>query len=382
MSRKVRYKTSAIFTIALVLELVFWVTVISLFIIVPQHFDQINMERPDMLWGMLLLPLFMVFYLYTVRKKNKSMELFGDSHLLEFLVPDISSFRSVLRYVFIRLGLAAVIFALAGPQIGTKVEKVKTVGIDVMIAVDVSNSMLAQDLNPSRMEVAKRSIQQLLAKLKSDRIGIVVFAGEAYTQLPITNDHSAARIFLNNLDPGIVGAQGTAIGAAIEQCMRGFDMENASSKSIIVLTDGENHEDNAEAAAKAAADLGIIVHTIGMGSIEGAPIPVFRSGQMTGFKEDRTGKTVVSKLDDNMLERIAAAGDGVFIRASTSRAAINPLMKELRAMDQTEAGTFQYAGYEDQFQLFLGAGCLLLFLSLIITESRGRAWNSKAPFIR
>ncbi len=377
MSKEVRYKVGVIFAIALAVEVLFWIGATSLFIFIPQHFEQVNIERPKMLWAMLVLPVFMLFYLYTVRTKNKNMELFGDRHLLEFIVPDISSLRSIVRYVCIRLGLAAVLFALAGPQIGTKVEKVKTVGIDVMIAVDVSNSMLAQDLNPNRMEVAKRSIQQLLAKLKSDRIGIVVFAGEAYTQLPITNDHSAARIFLNNLDPGIVGAQGTAIGAAIEQCMRGFDMENGSSKSIIVLTDGENHEDNAETAAEAAAELGVIVHTIGMGSIEGAPIPIMKGGRVAGFKEDKTGKTVVSKLDDNMLEQIAAAGNGVFIRAATSRAAIDPLMKELRAMDQTEAGTYQYAGYEDQFQFFLGAGCVLLFLSLIITESRGKLWNSK-----
>jgi Ca-activated chloride channel family protein len=370
MSSPIKYQTTLILPIVIAVEVIFWIVAIAAFLYVPRFVQNVNIERPWVLWGMLVLPLMMFFYIITIRTKNKNLLRFSDSHLLKYIVPDISSARSLLRYLASRMGMAAVILAIAGPQLGTSLEEVKTEGVDVMIAVDVSNSMLAQDLSPNRMEVARRSLEQLIDRLKSDRLGIVVFAGDAYTQLPITSDHSAAKLFLNSLGPSAVGTQGTAIGAAIRRCQSGFDMENGSSKSIVVITDGENHEDDAEAAASEAAEAGIVVHTIGMGSTKGAPIPEMRGRTIAGFKKDKEGNTVVSKLNQGMLEDIAAAGNGVFIRATNSRAVIDPLVSELRGMDQIEAGTFQYAGYEDQFQIFLGIGCLLLLFSMVISENR------------
>lgn len=378
MSRPIKYQTGFILPIVIAVEVIFWIVGIAALLYVPRFVQHVNIERPWVLWGMLVLPLMMVFYIITIRTKNKNLQAFGESHLLQYIVPDISSARSLFRYLTSRMGMAAVILAISGPQLGTSLEEVKTEGVDVMIAVDVSNSMLAQDLSPNRMEVARRSLEQLIDRLKSDRLGIVVFAGDAYTQLPITSDHSAAKLFLSSLGPSAVGTQGTAIGAAIRRCMDGFDMDNGSSKSIVIITDGENHEDDANQAANEAAEAGIVVHTIGMGSTKGAPIPEMRGRTVVGFKKDKEGNTVVSRLDQGMLEDIAAAGDGVFIQATNSRAIIDPLIAELRGMDQTEAGTFQYAGYEDQFQVFLGLGCMLLFLSLVISETRGRRWSTSS----
>jgi len=242
----------------------------------------------------------------------------------------------------------------------------------------VSNSMLAEDLRPNRMEVSRRALTQLIEKMQGDRLGIVVFAGTAYTQLPITADRSAAKLFLGSIGPGMVSTQGTAIGAAIEQARKSFQENGAKGRAIIVISDGESFEDDGESAAKAAAADGIIVNTIGMGTPEGAPIPERRGEQMVGFKKDKDGQTVMTRLNEDMLRRVARAGNGDYVLATSGGTGIEAMVQQLRGMDQSETGTYKFAGHEDRYQFFLAIACVLIFAGLFMGErgSERSIWNT------
>ncbi len=288
------------------------------------------------------------------------------------MVPGNSSVRVLLRFLLFRHGLSFLVVAAAGPQFGTKYEEVKSEGIDLVVAMDVSNSMDCEDLRPSRMEAARRALSQLIDKMRGDRLGIVVFAGEAFVQLPITNDRSAAKLFLGTVGTNSVGTQGTAIGAAIELARESFDMDTPGSKAVIVITDGENHEDDAEGAAREAAAAGIVVHTVGMGTPEGGPLPVKRNGQVVGFRKDGSGNTVVSRLNEPMLQRISAEGNGAYVRATAASTGIEALVADLRNMDTSEKGTFTFTAHEDQFQYPLGIGLCMILLALATGDRRHR----------
>jgi len=370
MTRDGRYPSGVIATAAVILELVAWAIWLTAFWLLTTQVPAFRLQRPWLLWGMLAGSVLLLLYLADLAWKNRALARFAQRDVLPRMLPGISGSRSLFRFLFLRHGLSFVIVALAGPQFGTRREEVKARGVDLVIALDVSNSMLAEDLKPSRMEVARRALSQLIDRLHGDRLGIVVFAGEAYTQLPITSDRSAAGLFLNSVGPGMVPTQGTAIGAAIELAQGSFRAEDATSKAIIVISDGESHEDDAEAAARKAAEAGIVISTIGMGTPEGAPIPQKQGGAITGFKKDKDGATVVSKLNEDMLRRVAAAGSGQYIRATQQDAGIDALVTDLRKLDQTETGTFRYAGHEDRFRIFLAIGCALIFASLSIGERR------------
>ena len=276
----------------------------------------------------------------------------------------MSNMRTAVRFLFLRFGFAWAAFALVGPQLGTRQEEVKSKGVDVIVALDVSNSMLAEDLKPNRMASATRALEQLTTKLHGDRLGIVVFAGQAFTQLPLTSDRSAARLFLSSIGPDMVPVQGTAIGAAIRQALDGFDPNGTAGRTIIVITDGENHEDDAVAAAREAAAAGISVNTIGMGDPRGALLPM-KGG---GFRKDKDGTTVMSKLNEGMLKEIAAAGNGAYVRATAQQSGIQQLVDELRSMEQADLGTVRFTDHEDQYQWFLAIGCMLIFVALISAE--------------
>jgi Ca-activated chloride channel family protein len=304
--------------------------------------------------------------------KNRRLKRFADQKLLEHLVPDLSSVNVGIKYVLYRLALACLITALVNPKLGSKMAEAKIKGIDIVIAIDVSNSMLADDLKPNRLVRATRDIEKMLEKLRGDRIGIVVFAGQAYVQLPITNDYAAGKLFLSAIDTDIVPVQGTAIGSAIELSTESFDLESPAQKTIIVITDGENHEDDAIAAAESAAEQGIKVYTIGVGSPEGTPIPEFSRGRRTGFKKNREGEVVVSKLNEEMLRDIARAGGGSYIRASNAEVGLQPLLEELNTIEKTEMGSVVYAEYEDRFQLFLLLGLGFLILEYLIIRKKGK----------
>lgn len=368
MSRNGTYRNGPMTAVVLTVEVLAWAVGLAFLLYSPAALPQFRLERPGILWYLFAGPVLVLAYLVALHLKNRSMKRFSGSGLLPALVPGVSSWRSATRFLLFRHGFGLAIIALAGPQMGTRVEEVQAKGVDVMVALDVSNSMLAEDLKPNRLEVAKRALSQLIEKMHGDRLGIVVFAGQAYTQLPITADRSAAKLFLGSLGPELVQRQGTAIGAAIEQAARSFGTDAAKSKAIIVISDGESFEDDGEQAAKEAAEAGIVVNTIGMGSPEGTPIPIKLNGAMVGFKKDRNGQTVLTKLDEASLSRIAAAGQGEYVHATSGDTGVDGIMAKLRSMDQTDLGTFRFAGHEDRFQYFLAVACAMVALACALGE--------------
>ncbi len=300
------------------------------------------------------------------------MSRFGDLSLVKVLAANASSAKPVWKFILIVLAYSAVVIGIANPQIGSKLEEVKREGVDIIIALDVSNSMNAEDIKPSRLERAKQSISRLIDKLQNDRIGIVVFAGRAYVQLPITTDFAAAKLFLSTIDSDMIPTQGTVIGDAIGLAVKSFSSKDKKHKVLIVITDGEGHEDDAVEQAGDALKEGVIVHTVGMGSSGGGPIPVYKNGQMTGYRKDNAGNTVVTKLDEAMLQQIATAGNGKFIRASTNDGGLNTLLDEINKMEKKNFGTKMFTDYEDRFQYFLALALLLLVAELMISNRRSK----------
>lgn len=327
--------------------------------------------NPEYLYALLLIPALMIFYWYSRIKRRKAMAKFGQREILSVLMPDASNARPLLKYFLLLLALTSIIIGAARPQFGSQLKKVKREGIEIMIALDVSNSMLAEDIEPNRLERSKRAISQLVDKLTDDKIGLIVFAGEAYTQLPITSDYVSAKLFLNSISTQIVPTQGTAIGAAIDLAAKSFTPQFVGNKVIIVITDGENHEDDALGAAAKAAEEGIVVHTIGLGSPKGALIPDYSNGQK-GYKKDSKGNTIVTKLDEQMLQSIAQAGKGMYIRANNTQMGLNALFNEVNKMQKTELESQVYAEYDEKFQYFIGLGLLLIFLDFIVLERKNR----------
>ena len=285
----------------------------------------------EMIYLFGLLPVFVILYTMMRRWKRKALLRFGDASVIRRLFPDVSITRPGIKFVLLLLSLSFFITALCGPLIGSKLEEVKRKGVDIMIALDVSNSMKAEDIKPNRLERSKQAISRLIDKLQGDRIGLVVFAGEAYTQLPITTDYGAAKLFLSTVDPEIVPRQGTAIGEAIEVASSAFSDSSSKNSTIILITDGENHEDDAVDAAKKAWEKGIRIYTIGMGSVEGAPIPIFSNGQRVGYRQDNNGQAVVTKLDPAALQEISEAGHGRFVRATNSDDGLEMILKEINS---------------------------------------------------
>ncbi len=325
----------------------------------------------EFLWGLLIIPLLTIVFIWSRIARKKALRRFGNLEILKQLMPFSSKGRPVFKFILLTLAMAFIIVGLARPQFGSKLKKVKREGVELIIALDVSNSMMAEDIQPNRLERAKRAISRLIDKLKDDKIGLIVFAGDAYTQLPITSDYNSAKLFLNSVNTQIVPRQGTAIGAAINLAAKSFSPSEQANKAIIIITDGENHEDDATNAAKDAAEKGIIVHTIGMGLPEGAPIPVLKNGQKDYLK-DRDGKVVVTKLNEQMLEQISSAGKGIYVRANNAQIGLNALFDEINKMQKEEMESRVYSEYEDQFQYFFAVGLLLILLEFIILERRNK----------
>lgn len=323
------------------------------------------------LWALaIVIPLIVLVFLFIQNWKKRKLKQFSSNDIVKRLMPNVAKKLPVLKFVLYSLAMVSLLLGIANLQYGTKLEEVKREGVDLMIALDVSNSMMAEDLSPNRLERAKRAIYQLIEKLHNDRLGMIVFAGEAYVQLPITTDYSSAKLFLETIGTDIVPTQGTAIGSAIDLAMQSFDFENGTSKAIIVITDGENHEDDAVKSAGAAAEMGVSVHTIGMGSENGAPIPIYRNGKQVGFRTDNAQNTVVSKLDENMLKQIATAGEGTYVRASNANAGLGIIMNEINKMEKKEFDSKSYRDYEDRFQPFLIVALLLLIIEFFISNRK------------
>ena len=329
-------------------------------------------EHSYILWGLLLIPMLLLLFLFVKQWKKKARNRFAEAELMGVIMPNFSNSKFNAKYILFVVAYILLVIGIANPQIGTKLEEIKREGIDLIVAIDVSNSMKAEDLSPNRLERAKRAMLQLVDELKSDRLGIIVFAGQAYTQLPITTDYSAAKLFLGTIDTDIVPTQGTAIGSAIDLAMESFDFEGGGNKALIIVTDGENHEDDAISAAEKAAEKGVKVYTIGMGSPNGAPIPVFRRGQQVGYRQDNAGNTVVSSLNEDMLKDISAAGKGIYIRATNANAGFETILGDLSGLEKSEFESQVYTDYEDRFQFFIGAALILFLLSMVISEKKGK----------
>lgn len=324
----------------------------------------------EFLYVLGLIPIFIFLFILAQRHKRKALQKFGNLEVVSKLMPDVSASRPVLKFWLSMAALAALLIVLAGPQFGSKLKEVKRKGVEIIIALDVSNSMLAEDIQPNRLERAKRAISRLVDKLSNDKIGLIVFAGDAYTQIPVTTDYVSAKMFLSSISPEIVPVQGTAIGSAIDLAMKSFSPDNELNKALVIITDGENHEGNAEELAAEAAKNGIIVHTLGMGLPKGAPIPI--TAGSSNFIKDENGNTVISKLNENMLQKISANGNGMYIRANNSETGLNKLFDEIRKMDQQEFETKQYSEYEDRFQYLTALAIILLILEFLILERRSK----------
>lgn len=329
--------------------------------------------NPQYLYALLIIPVIILLFIGLSYWRKKAMKRFGDSRILSILVPDYSRGWPIVRLILLIAGFTFLIFAIADPQFGSKLEEVKRQGVDLVICLDVSNSMNAQDIKPSRLESAKRSISRLVDQLKGDRIGIVVFAGKAYVQLPITTDYSAARMFLTTINTDMVSTQGTAIAEAINTAMGSFNFEDNHSKAIVIITDGEDHEGDAIKAAQEAAEKGVRMFTIGMGQPEGAPIPILDSrGNITGYRTDKSGSTVVTKLDEIILQQIASIGSGMYVRANTSRAGLELIYDEINKMEKSEFDTKMFSDYEHQFQILLIFALFFIVIELFILERKGK----------
>jgi len=327
--------------------------------------------NPDFLYLLLLLPVLVALFMLNEFRKRKSVRKLGDAGLVQRLMPELSRTRPVVKFLIIMICLASAIVMVARPQFGSKLEEVKKRGVEVIIALDVSNSMLAEDIQPSRLERAKQAISRLVDDLDNDKIGLIVFAGDAYTQIPITTDYVSAKMFLSTVSPEMVAKQGTAIGSAIRLGMKSFTPGEGKSKALIIISDGENHEDDPVAAADEASKAGVVVHTIGIGSTQGVPIPI-TSGNRRDYLKDSKGNVVITKLDEGILKQIAVTGGGVYVRASNSNFGLDEIYDEIKKMKKQELESKVFTEYNEQFQIFAFISLVLLIAEYVVMDRRNR----------
>ena len=333
-----------------------------------------RLDNIEYLYGLALIPILILIYVLNRLWRGKALKKLGDMEIISQMMPMVSNQKPLFRFILFLVSVIFLIFGLVNPQIGSKLEEIKREGSDIIICLDVSNSMKAEDFKPNRLSKAKQSIEKLIDKLYNDRIGIIVFAGEAYVQLPITTDYAAAKLFLENISSDIVSVQGTVISSAIELAEKSFGTEEGKTKAIIIISDGESHDDDAIAAAKAAAEKGTVIHTIGIGSPEGVPIPIYKNNVQAGFKKDREGNTVVTKLNEDALQEIASAGNGVYVRATQGEIGLLALQQRINKMEKKTFDSKVYTDYEDRFQIFIAVTLFFLIIESIITERKSKWW--------
>lgn len=328
----------------------------------------ISFAHPEHLYWLLALPGLAALYWFAWWRRMRTIRRYGAPRPVLRMVEGRSRVKYWLKAGLLLTAWAALILAAANPRVGTRYEEVKRTGIDLIVAVDVSASMKAQDIRPSRMDAARRELLNLINKLQGDRIGLVVFSGDAYTQLPLTTDYNAALMLSDVITTGIAPRPGTAIGSAIELARASFRKDEGKYKALVIITDGENHEDDAVSAAKDAADDGIIIHTIGMGSPGGAPIPT-TDGE---YKKDGLGQPVLTRLDEGTLEEVATATGGTYTRAVNGRDNLATVFDRIARMEKQHIGTKQFTAFEDRFQFPVALALLLLLSELFLSETRNR----------
>ena len=366
------YKEKLIWLAVLAWEALFWGFFFWVFFYMKNNVEAFQFEQEDWLYFLAIIPVYTLSFLLLLRWKNDRLNKLATSRLLSYLTIPVSSFKTFLKYFLFRNGLALLILALANPQYGKGTNKAKAEGVEIMICLDISNSMRALDLDRkrSRLDIAKMAVDQLLTKLHGDRIGLIVFAGDAFVQVPVTNDYRAARIFINSISPEMMTNQGTAIGTAIDKAMTSFDMQNGVDKAIIVMSDGEDHIGGTEEAVKRATENGIRISTVGVATIKESPIPDVQKGKIIGLKKDDAGKTVYTKLNEPMLMEIAEMGGGSYTRAEGTYINLAGVLEDIRTLEAKEIDSKSYVEYEDQYQILLFLGVLLLLVEMVISEKR------------
>lgn len=335
-----------------------------------------QLEEKIWFWALLVIPVVIMLFLIVTYWKRRTQNKFANSDLLKKLAPNQSLFKSVLKLLVWILAFASLVIALVNPKIGTKLETVKREGVDIVFAVDVSKSMLAEDIAPNRLEKSKQLVTQIINNLASDRIGIIAYAGKAFPQLPITTDYAAAKMFLKNMNTDMLSSQGTAINEAISLAKTYFNDEDQTNRVLVIISDGEDHSEIASNVAEEAAEEGIKIFTIGVGDLKGGPIPIKRNGVVLNYKKDRTGETVITKLNEDTLKAIADAADGEYINGNNTSVVVDEIRDILNKMDKTEFEAKQFADFKDQFQWFLGLAILLIFIDIFLLD-RKTGWLKK-----
>lgn len=336
-----------------------------------------RLENPEYLFGLLLLPILVWLFWFMFTKKKKLIQSFGDFSVINQLMPEISYRRPIIKFSLLILALTLLILAIVNPQIGSSNQVTRTRGIEIMIALDVSNSMLAEDMRPNRLTWAKEALSELVDRLQNDKIGLVVFAGEAFVQLPLTTDYNVVHAVLPSVSTQSVPVQGTALGSAIEACLNNFTSEDVQQNRVIILiSDGEDHEERALDMAAQAADRNVIIHTLGIGNPVGATIP---AGNMQGsleIKRDENGKPILSRLNEDILKRISALTGGSYQQAGNLESEIQILVSEIESLDKQEMVQTIFSNYEDRYP-YLILGCLLLLIFDFLIGEGKRDWLEK-----
>lgn len=337
----------------------------------------IQLDEKIYLYLLAIIPVLGIIFVLLQVWKNRTQKKFAKGNLLKRLTPNRSSFKSTLKLLFFLLGITFLILALVNPKMGTKLETVKREGVDIVFALDVSKSMLAEDIAPNRLDKGKRIISEIINELASDRVGIIAYAGQAYPQLPITTDYGAAKMFLQGMNTDMLTSQGTAINEAIDLATTYYDDEEQTNRVLFIISDGEDHsEGTTTEAVEKATEEGIKTYTIGVGTTKGAPIPLKRNGIVESLKKDSQGEVVITKLNETVLEDIAEEGNGEYINGTNTEEAVEYIKNQLAQLDKKEFESKQIADFKDQFQWFLGAGLLFLFLDVFLLNRKTK-WLRK-----
>jgi len=335
-----------------------------------------QLEEKIWFWLLLVIPILIVLFTIVQLWKRHAQNKFANQRIIKRLSPNRSHFKPILKLIVLCLAFGCLTIAMVNPKIGTKLETVKRQGVDIVFAVDVSKSMLAEDIAPNRLEKSKQLVTQIINNLASDRIGIIAYAGKAFPQLPITTDYAAAKMFLQSMNTDMLSSQGTAINEAIQLARTYYDDEEQTNRVLIIISDGEDHSDVALDVAEAAADEGIKIFTIGVGDTKGAPIPIKRNGIVLNYKKDNTGETVITKLNEETLKDIAEEANGEYINGRNTTEVVESIRDILNKMDKKEFEAKEFAEYKDQFQWFLALGIFFLLIDIFLLE-RKTAWLNR-----
>lgn len=340
-----------------------------------------RIQTPEVLYLLILIPFFILFYILYLRGKKKRLYSFVDKGLSENIIPELSFGKHWLKFILVLIAYFFIIIAISNPQIGTSLEKTQRQGSDLMVCLDISNSMYAEDIKPNRISRAKQALNRLVDQLDGDRIGIVVFAGSSFVQLPITNDYGAAKTFIDIIDPSMISNQGTAIGSALRMAESSFgDGISDKSKSIILISDGEDNEEGAISIAKSINKKGIIINTIGLGLSEGALIPFKTKSGRVDYKKTSDGSYVMTRLNEEMLENIAKSGQGVYIRANNSTIGLENILARINKMEKNEYEAIIYKEYESRFYIFAFIALIILVIEFLVFEKKNKYINRKFFF--